>query len=186
MGNDSGSSPQARGTRHLDLRAVPVRRFIPAGAGNTHQISSTAPCCAVHPRRRGEHATMPGGRDLAAGSSPQARGTPGDAAKPVKLCRFIPAGAGNTWRHFITGPYGTVHPRRRGEHNAHYRPCISVNGSSPQARGTLFKIPEPRSNVRFIPAGAGNTFSGHQRSRYTPVHPRRRGEHPLAALAMSP
>ncbi len=50
-----GSSPLARGT-HDDVDArVYRRRFIPAGAGNTHAVFVLPETVTVHPRWRGEH-----------------------------------------------------------------------------------------------------------------------------------
>ena len=169
----AGSSPQARGTliEHCPAKATVNRRlnrFIPAGAGNTMALAvwGHGDDVAVHPRRRGEHRILDRQSPIpeSNGSSPQARGTP-----PVRMVgflwiygsspqargtrvitifshpagtslRFIPAGAGNTESRRI---------RRRS---------AMINGSSPQARGTLqFPSRFCRRRRRFIPAGAGNT-----------------------------
>ena len=83
-------------TRHAKLLDLLLKRFIPAGAGNTLQRPSILHSEAVHPRSRGGHVALAGCRQPHPGSSPLARGT-------RKLCncrrdnlRFIPAGAGNT------------------------------------------------------------------------------------------
>ena len=70
-----GSSPQARGTPVSSPSSRTIRRFIPAGAGNTHHHQNGGVSRPVHPRRRGEHHDA--GRRIAQalGSSPQARGT---------------------------------------------------------------------------------------------------------------
>ena len=60
---NGGSSPQARGTHVAPQHTRHVKRFIPAGAGNTLASAGRT----VHPRRREHHAHH--------GSSPQARGT---------------------------------------------------------------------------------------------------------------
>ena len=158
----AGSSPRARGTR------------APRRCGLSK--------ASVHPRGRGEHfrGYIADGRCV--GSSPRARGTRvrpsstttwapvhprgrGEHAQEEADChcgfRFIPAGAGNTARHWPArlaqhgssprargtrsglsgaGPPATVHPRGRGEHA---RPRC--------ARPAAY---------RFIPAGAGNTALG--------------------------
>ena len=55
-GIDGGSSPHARGTRHMCSRRRRRRRFIPACAGNTFDAVSHHSAPPVHPRMRGEHA----------------------------------------------------------------------------------------------------------------------------------
>ena len=74
-----------------------------------------------------------------------------------------------------------VHPRRRGEHTIPGAIRASLDGSSPQARGTPLGTSSEAGNVRFIPAGAGNTGSGSSGAGGSTVHPRRRGEHTSSA-----
>ncbi len=176
-GTKTGSSPQARGTQAGRDGHRRRHRFIPAGAGNTGTSRESRSGISVHPRRRGEHGTCPTRRRPRPGSSPQARGTPGILSSLIRLVRFIPAGAGNTY----FGRRGTtpspVHPRRRGEHHDALGQGRHDRGSSPQARGTHGDGQRRRRGDRFIPAGAGNTS---RRQRVFPprsVHPRRRGEH---------
>ena len=52
---DRGSSPRARGTRHLGDNATVASRFIPACAGNTTGPRARRSERTVHPRVRGEH-----------------------------------------------------------------------------------------------------------------------------------
>ena len=91
-----GSSPLARGTLFGCLGQVAVRRFIPAGAGNTWLRSSCLPQCTVHPRWRGEHWRLAESFFVHRGSSPLARGTQVGPFSIFNTPRFIPAGAGNT------------------------------------------------------------------------------------------
>ena len=177
IGNDSGSSPQARGTPHAHATQPRPRRFIPAGAGNTWAQGRRSPLHTVHPRRRGEHQRVSWSASTPPGSSPQARGTRRETKPKDGRKRFIPAGAGNT--QDATAPTATkpVHPRRRGEHCAVSRGSRRFCGSSPQARGTQIR-PLLRIFVgRFIPAGAGNTNVTFGLAASYAVHPRRRGEH---------
>ncbi len=71
----SGLSPLARGT----LLGVPYprqkRRFIPAGAGNTHVNDALPPSPTVYPRWRGEHYKRWVRAEVVIGLSPLARGT---------------------------------------------------------------------------------------------------------------
>ena len=92
----NGSSPLARGTQKRRRMVVVERRFIPAGAGNTSNSSYWAITSPVHPRWRGEHATIPSSARFPAGSSPLARGTLQRVPQVELRRRFIPAGAGNT------------------------------------------------------------------------------------------
>ena len=254
-----GSSPLARGTLATPTKASRLRRFIPAGAGNTQQVAHPMPSATVHPRWRGEHFPsarfqrsncgssplargtrrlggvaesgqpvhprwrgehFPGVRNTtgACGSSPLARGTP-TAYRPLsertrfipagagntaymdshsdcdggssplargtragvlgRSCRlrFIPAGAGNTGPRTLRGVTPTVHPRWRGEHISFPICSTCKGGSSPLARGTRIPaLTQPRE-IRFIPAGAGNTFPVIFHLAMEPVHPRWRGEH---------
>jgi len=82
-------------------------------------------------------------------------------------------------------PVAPVHPRRRGEHHVAGRSEHPVVGSSPQARGTLNLPRRQFLKQRFIPAGAGNTAQAGTRCPRTPVHPRRRGEHPRNDISSS-
>ena len=70
-----GSSPRARGTQADRTSTQELRRFIPAGAGNTFPPALSASREAVHPRGRGEHCWAAAVRSGICGSSPRARGT---------------------------------------------------------------------------------------------------------------
>ncbi len=155
--NSAGSSPLARGTP----RRAPMATI----------------CCSVHPRWRGEHYVSATGLTTDAGSSPLARGTRRYQRGQYAGLRFIPAGAGNTFRHRGKGQTHTVHPRWRGEHEAISLRTCSSYGSSPLARGTRRHRAAVVGPARFIPAGAGNTRPGPGQPDPMAVHPRWRGEH---------
>ena len=183
----SGSSPLARGTRghHPEQRAG--QRFIPARAGNTSPARRGTSGTSVHPRSRGEHRHARGNRLLVRGSSPLARGTPVLKCSRRHVPRFIPARAGNTGARCHPSRSPSVHPRSRGEHAAACAATSPPIGSSPLARGTPPCREPPDLLHRFIPARAGNTRPTSTRSRWSPVHPRSRGEHLVAsATALSP
>ena len=74
----------------------------------------------------------------------------------------------------------TVHPRRHGEHDFTNDGDNQTFGSSPQARGTRSTTFFRALNLRFIPAGTGNTDSPQLVAADLPVHPRRHGEHEAA------
>ncbi len=96
--------------------------------------------------------------------------------------RFIPAGAGNTPSRRFHRQVDAVHPRWRGEHLRLILADRTINGSSPLARGTRHRITERNQNLRFIPAGAGNTWSEPGLCRVCAVHPRWRGEHAIPCI----
>ncbi|EFO58457.1 hypothetical protein HMPREF9348_02428 [Escherichia coli MS 145-7] len=73
---------------------------------------------------------------LVVGLSPLARGTPAGRLGEYRKNRFIPAGAGNTFRDVIADGAGSVYPRWRGEHESAVKNRILNAGLSPLARGT--------------------------------------------------
>ncbi len=173
----AGSSLQAQGTRRCYRPAVSGCRFIPAGAGNTTAPSILFSAVAVHPCRRREHPARFRQALLRSGSSLQAQGTlvAGEVYKRVN--RFIPAGAGNTKPRALSAPSRAVHPCRRREHAGSEGHGLRPPGSSLQAQGTL-EFPGAKWQIkRFIPAGAGNTFTDATRRDLGAVHPCRRREH---------
>jgi len=153
----AGSSPRVRGTPMLFIWGARLIRFIPAGAGNTNKLIMQSPPITVHPRGCGEHITQSADKLAKAGSSPRVRGT--QCLCSLKKCRirFIPAGAGNTYRQWIW--------------------FTGLCGSSPRVRGTREPLSDDELNERFIPAGAGNTFFCLFWLCYGAVHPRGCGEH---------
>ena len=143
-----------------------MRRFIPAGAGNTPGTQRL--------------------ENMNHGSSPQVRGTRSQSQPEFQIHRFIPAGAGNT---FLLEPLRsslTVHPRRCGEHNVRTNTSGHVFGSSPQVRGTRSGNTVLFAFSRFIPAGAGNTCQQKALLGNVPVHPRRCGEHNQCRVPLAP
>ena len=112
----SGSSPLARGTRVHPGPEPSFVRFIPARAGNTSRRGRRRTSRPVHPRSRGEHAIKMAIAVIGIGSSPLARGTPGDLCPECDWTRFIPARAGNTRGRRSAPTRSPVHPRSRGEH----------------------------------------------------------------------
>ncbi len=111
------------------------------------------------------------------GLSPLARGTLCNGAVRQGCSRFIPAGAGNTMQWSSATRLQPVYPRWRGEHDCFESVTGSNVGLSPLARGTLRDSGPGISPMRFIPAGAGNTYSCACVLVESPVYPRWRGEH---------
>ena len=131
-----GSSPLARGTdagaQLLDVE----HRFIPAGAGNRTVRLVISPGITVHPRWRGEQASVARPTASDGGSSPLARGTADTIIRAHEAGRFIPAGAGNSQPMLEMQRCLPVHPRWRGEQFNALSHQFVRNGSSTLARGT--------------------------------------------------
>ncbi|GKV77997.1 hypothetical protein PEC106568_31700 [Pectobacterium carotovorum subsp. carotovorum] len=153
-----GLSPLAQGTRKCPKNPPSYRRFIPAGAGNTRHQETVRCKSPVYPRWRGEHTVSFAFLWCHCGLSPLARGTHNYHPEYIRVYRFIPAGAGNTFPLRPSGRMSTVYPRWRGEHTMIYAHFSPNHGLSPLARGTHFHQCTQDIRNRFIPAGAGNTL----------------------------
>ena len=111
----TGSSPRVRGTVPFCRPGKTRRRFIPACAGNSYVSGTILRLPSVHPRVCGEqfasrlHCTRP------PGSSPRVRGTVCRERRDLRLCRFIPACAGNSSSAGKSQEGFSVHPRVCGE-----------------------------------------------------------------------
>ena len=136
---------------------------------------------AVHPRACGERISCCPLNLAHGGSSPRLRGTDGAVVVLSRADRFIPApaGNGNSMSVVICSP--SVHPRACGERSTEIGTSGLSDGSSPRLRGTERQRSRGLSQLRFIPAPAGN---GTARTRHLcaiAVHPRACGErHPPA------
>ena len=180
-----GSSPLARGTLLIGGAAEPYTRLIPARAGNTpHALMPRYPSSA-HPRSRGEHVFDCRSQKVRGGSSPLARGTLGSFARAECQRRLIPARAGNTADSPHAESAMPAHPRSRGEHSRLVVCGVSVDGSSPLARGTRRVHEKWRRVERLIPARAGNTDSACGLLSRHSAHPRSRGEHSTAWIRVT-
>ena len=142
-----GLSPLARGTPFLALFPFLLRRFIPAGAGNTSTLSITTDREPVYPRWRGEHPFIfvSSWRDL--GLSPLARGTRTKYPSLNPRRRFIPAGAGNTIETFHAIKQAAVYPRWRGEHSKHN--LLLINDFLSQSQSTNF-IVSHKQHIHYV------------------------------------
>ena len=155
-----GSSPLARGLRVISACPMPRPRIIPARAGFT---AMTVPAVAVwedHPRSRGVYSPPPPRRSRRPGSSPLARGLPGDDVHGARHRGIIPARAGFTWRATARPWPGPDHPRSRGVYLPEEETPRLVIGSSPLARGLLGAAGLEQPGDRIIPARAGFTRVG--------------------------
>ena len=171
-----GSSPRTRGTARRPKNSLSVCRFIPAHAGNSRCAAPKPPPAPVHPRARGEQASVDRRPYSQCGSSPRTRGTGQLHRIAMPTVRFIPAHAGNSRIFMRPPPWASVHPRARGEQVHERAPPDRNSGSSPRTRGTGTSRPAALPTRRFIPAHAGNRSRGSAGPARRPVHPRARGE----------
>ena len=174
-----GSSPHARGTPVVGDVPGFMYGIIPACAGNTTPVRSPRGSRRDHPRMRGEHGYPPLGGGICQGSSPHARGTPGERGGGACGGGIIPACAGNTLRRRCRRWARRDHPRMRGEHHPPLHAPPRRLGSSPHARGTRGDHGHGGEPGGIIPACAGNTGPANSTRTMTRDHPRMRGEHSL-------
>ncbi len=102
--------------------------------------------------------------------------------RAYRMCRFIPAPAGNIDSFLHSRPAHAVHPRTRGEHGIPPLNPLKPTGSSPHPRGTYSERSRHYTERRFIPAPAGNIRLVMSADNSPPVHPRTRGEHRFLSL----
>ena len=173
--DSSGSSPLARGLHLQDgAQLLPVG-IIPARAGFTVRGMGASHTSSDHPRSRGVYHSRQRLSDRQCGSSPLARGLPGDGGCVHCGFRIIPARAGFTRVCTAVMSCCWDHPRSRGVYSMRLRDCCTWPGSSPLARG-LPEVDRPRGNdVRIIPARAGFTVRGLELFAQFQDHPRSRG-----------
>ena len=150
-----------RGERARSARYQRDHRGSSPHARGTHQqIRFQPPRSTVHPRMRGERVRC--------------------FWKMACKKRFIPACAGNAGQRAAPFSDRSVHPRMRGERSGFGSRTPAGNGSSPHARGTPRKSSQVARVARFIPACAGNAFTGELVASAHTVHPRMRGERVVA------
>ena len=150
-----GSSPLARGLRHVEQASNDASWIIPARAGFTPLGTPHTPLPADHPRSRGVYQMGRARVFCRAGSSPLARGLPLREEDGAAAEGIIPARAGFTDVVVTVSPLTGDHPRSRGVYQVD-RPGV------PQAPG-------------IIPARAGFTSAGWTVMPSRADHPRSRG-----------
>ncbi len=171
-----GSSPRVRGTDLILPARHPAGRFIPACAGNSFIFLPRSSFSSVHPRVCGEQWLDGYFVHWSTGSSPRVRGTVLILPARHPAGRFIPACAGNSVRHALSGHRGRVHPRVCGEQAMIVIDEVHLHGSSPRVRGTGRAPAASPPPTRFIPACAGNRWVHRKCWTTSPVHPRVCGE----------
>ena len=158
--------------RHRGRRAD---RIIPARAGFTaSSVRHPAPG-TDHPRSRGVYNSRDGHCAGVRGSSPLARGLPGQEAVRRAEPRIIPARAGFTFNPEPTQGGTMDHPRSRGVYTSPTLSLSSHSGSSPLARGLRPPVEPVQVGQGIIPARAGFTDRVVGVADQPEDHPRSRG-----------
>ena len=130
----------------------------------------------AHPRSRGENISLLSVLFTRAGSSPLTRGKREIALRTVLRERLIPAHAGKTTAVRQCLRSAGAHPRSRGENTHADRLTSIARGSSPLTRGKRAGVDPKEASDGLIPAHAGKTAWGGDRSGAARAHPRSRGE----------
>ena len=130
-----GSSPLARGALGCVPAHLPNPGLIPARAGSTLRECPGGSWRRAHPRSRGEHRNFSTLNGRVGGSSPLARGAPGQPCHAGGTVGLIPARAGSTVLAGSVRRALRAHPRSRGEHRYVLPSRRALQGSSPLARG---------------------------------------------------
>ena len=121
-----------------------------------------------------------------AGSSPLSRGILARMGLTGCRPRIIPALAGNTGGQTTTGDLDSDHPRSRGEYDDEEGHSVASVGSSPLSRGIHPQRAHKWCREGIIPALAGNTDDGTQRTVRARDHPRSRGEYDRHNITVPP
>ena len=130
-----GSSPLARGKRHVRRNVPPARGIIPACAGETPAGAIELQGPRDHPRLRGGNTPSSLSSATSSGSSPLARGKPPPGTGRRRPHGIIPACAGETRWRGRGACRRRDHPRLRGGNDGEGNADHPQPGSSPLARG---------------------------------------------------
>ena len=172
-----GSSPHTRGARDRPSLDISSNGIIPAYAGSTVHVTTSAFRTGDHPRIRGEHSRSRLSRRSTTGSSPHTRGAPDLRSVDCRVDGIIPAYAGSTRFRRMRALESRDHPRIRGEHFCRPSNELLIVGSSPHTRGAPRRRILDVQALGIIPAYAGSTFQAPCFRQCIWDHPRIRGEH---------
>ena len=153
----AGSSPRMRG-KPMQLTAQEYDgRIIPAHAGQTARHARIDGVRTDHPRACGANSNVGFIPAIVFGSSPRMRGKLIDCRVRSRRRRIIPAHAGQTPQFGNSVWIETDHPRACGANFPIAALFCVLFGSSPRMRGKHGKQRCQRSQLRIIPAHAGQT-----------------------------
>ena len=155
----TGSSPRMRGKRKAEVLSNALDRIIPAHAGQTARMASSAWLRPDHPRACGANPEHVGVVVAVHGSSPRMRGKRPLGLQGDAHHRIIPAHAGQTLLFISSLFLVSDHPRACGANRYRTLALKYDPGSSPRMRGKPTVCVLPTRTVRIIPAHAGQTCS---------------------------
>ena len=121
------------------------------------KISATKAVLLIHPRRCGANPSSSPPLPIVPDSSPPVRGKPLFRAIARLNRRFIPASAGQTESIRDQLSKKPIHPRRCGANKPANCTSACWGDSSPPVRGKPIVVDDACFDIRFIPAGAGQT-----------------------------
>ena len=153
----AGLSPRGRGKRVRRTRRQPLRRSIPAWAGETITQYNDNYLAAVYPRVGGGNGAYDQRTGMQTGLSPRGRGKLRQPAACARIAGSIPAWAGETGLSDGTLRACQVYPRVGGGNLVFSKPERKHKGLSPRGRGKRAARPYGRRRGRSIPAWAGET-----------------------------
>ena len=172
----SGSSPRVRGKPSKTNPGVHTPRLIPARAGKTVLVVTSAPWWRAHPRACGENGWARRHIRAQPGSSPRVRGKLDERREGTPLRGLIPARAGKTRPARGSGASRWAHPRACGENPAAPLSLGTAPGSSPRVRGKRRHRRRDEGRPGLIPARAGKTIRLDPPGLDKGAHPRACGE----------
>ena len=155
-----GLSPPTRGNRTAGRRRMTSRRSIPAHAGEPYPTPIAFASPRVYPRPRGGTREPEPDSALVRGLSPPTRGNPLFVAVVPIRPRSIPAHAGEPVVRCRRAYPPAVYPRPRGGTPQLWRLGVYVPGLSPPTRGNPAARYAYGTELRSIPAHAGEPWNG--------------------------
>ena len=167
-----GLSPRGRGKLHADRLVHPLAGSIPAWAGETRTTRGARSWETVYPRVGGGNLLRSWSIVLRRGLSPRGRGKPLTPVILRDISRSIPAWAEETQTDRLAAVDAEVYPRVGGGNALYSDFEQSPKGLSPRGRGKLSISSLDATDVRSIPAWAGETCPRALDSYNRSVYPR--------------
>ena len=167
-----GLSPRGRGKHHLKPDDFQGGGSIPAWAGETHPATSRAPGQTVYPRVGGGNGEWRGVYCGEEGLSPRGRGKRNGGFPAEVPLRSIPAWAGETRCIGYCLRCEWVYPRVGGGNTGGQNFIDAGHGLSPRGRGKPAAPMATLTDMRSIPAWAGETGKEADSAARAVVYPR--------------